>query len=157
MLAVSAWGTIMVANVIRLDLFRRGQPEPELRIDRDDFSVKIACKDDPLFWIRMEVPTGRRLHVTDFKRAGLPRSVLAKGLVNALETLGIGAPEMIHFSNIVPRGEDDPHFARLLTEAIEDVRVACEHVARTSGLTVVKLDANPVGSKVHADAYFDKG
>lgn len=155
MIVVSSRGAIMVANVIRLDQFRRNRPEPEFRIDRDDFSVKVACDSDPLFWIRMEVPAGRRLHVTDFKRASLPRTVLAKGLEKALATLGIGAPEMIHFSNIVPCGDDDPQFARLLTEAIEDVRVACDHVAKAGGLTVVKLDANPVGAKVHADAYFN--
>ncbi|MBO6639296.1 MAG: hypothetical protein JJ920_16545 [Roseitalea sp.] len=145
----------MAANIISLD---RARQERAATVSHavwvDDFAIKVACAGDPMFWVRVKRPVGRVVHVTDFQRGAQSRATLADGLIAALLTAGTAMPVRLRFSDIVPMGSSAPQSGSRLTEAIEDVRVAADAVARRGGTSVRSLDIGPRGDKVDAEAVF---
>lgn len=145
----------MAANIISLD---RARQERAATVSHavwvDDFAIKVACAGDPMFWVRVKRPVGRVVHVTDFQRGAQSRATLADGLLAALDAAGIALPRRLRFSDIAPMGSSAPQSGSRLTEAIEDVRIAADAVARRRGATVHCVDTSPRGDKVDAEAVF---
>jgi hypothetical protein len=145
----------MAGNIISLDQVRQDRAATAVpEVSADDFSIKVVCDGDPMFWIRLERPAGRNVRVTDFKRGTQRRELLSEGFLAALDAAGIAMPAQLRFSNIAPMGPSDPQFSHRLTEAIADVRSVAEAVARRGGTTIRSLDARPRGDKVDAEAVF---
>ncbi|MCR9123082.1 MAG: hypothetical protein NXH91_12505 [Phyllobacteriaceae bacterium] len=145
----------MTANIISLDGARQQRAAMAAHaVSIDDFAIKVACARDPMFWIRIKRPHGDDVHVTDFQRGGQSRAALAEGLLAALDAAGIALPRRLRFSDIAPMGASDPRFHGRLTEAIEDVRIAADAVARRRGATVHCVDTSPRGDKMDAEALF---
>lgn len=144
----------MAANIISLDQARQQRAAAPHAVSVDDFAIKVACTRDPMFWIRVKRPRGGDVHVTDFQRGGQSRAALADGLLAALDVAGVAVPRRLRFSDIAPMGASDPRFHSRLTEAIEDVRIAADAVARRRGAAVRSLDTSPRGDKVDAEAVF---
>jgi len=145
----------MAAHIISLDQARqnRAAMDPHA-VSADEFAIKVSCAHDPMFWVRVKRPQGGDVHVTDFQRGAQSRIALADGLLAALDVAGVALPRRMRFSDIAPMGPSDPKFHSRLTEAIEDVRIAADTVARRRGATVHSLDARPRGDKVDAEAVF---
>lgn len=145
----------MTANIISLDRARQdGVVASAPMVSADEFAIKVACNTDPIFWIRIKRPQGGDVRVTDFQRGGQSRAALAQGLLAALDVAGIVLPRRLRFSDIAPMSASDPRFQGRLTEAIEDVRIAADAVARRHGAALRSLETRPRGDKMDAEALF---
>ncbi|MBO6553725.1 MAG: hypothetical protein JJ926_12860 [Roseitalea sp.] len=149
-------GTVrMAGNIISLDRARQDRAATlSHAVSVDEFAIKVACARDPMFWVRVKRPLGGDVHVTDFQRGAQSRAALADGLIAALQAAGIALPRRLRFSDIAPMGASDPRFHGRLAEAIEDVRIAADAVARRHGAALRGLDTRPRGGKVDAEALF---
>lgn len=95
-----------------------------LSVSQDEFSVRVASTVDDRFWIRVELPPGACVVVTDAMPGSQSDETMAAGLAAALRTAGAENSTILIFRDVVPNPPEDPAQARLyLHETV--VRIRC--------------------------------
>ena len=77
-----------------------------LRFATDDFSCQVSSRDDPMFWIRIELPVGDSLLISDLNPGALPRSDVAEAVRAVLALLPFA--RRIVLLDILPAWQSHP-------------------------------------------------
>ena len=92
------------------------EPAPWV-LRRDDFSVQVSLPADALFWVRIELPVGAEVRVSDCKRSLQTAPGVAQALALALAAAGdLSSVARLRFLDIAPargRIEADREAAQL--------------------------------------------
>ncbi|WP_137929175.1 hypothetical protein [Mesorhizobium comanense] len=128
-------------------------PELDLLVREDDFSVRVERSDDPRFWVRVERETGDSIVVTDYNAGSRPDQELAAGVALALRTLRRPLDKVI-FRDMFPLGMEGPDLPVKMIQATEALKKICLHIAAETGQEVASFNLEPRRGKLDAIAVF---
>ena len=78
-----------------------------LSLRLDEFSAQFSCPGDPRFWIRIALPVGDELAISDFFPGDFDDYQMAAAFAQALERLGIRRLGGLSFRRLGPAGHAD--------------------------------------------------
>jgi hypothetical protein len=128
-----------MAEIVPIRVYPEAPATIPFIVEQDDFSIKISLRDDPIFWVRLEMDSAGP-QVTDFNLGAQQEEWLFRALLKALDTASAKLLSALHFLDMV-RGGLQPNNGPALVETRNRVQRAAEYVGgqRGQGIETIEL------------------
>lgn len=136
-----------MAEIIRLPIAHRDEVSAQIDVRSDDYAIKVSSPADGLFWVRIELPVGDEVVVSDFNPGKLGDEVLIAALLRAVDGVASGANTFV-FRDVAP-GPANPRSGLLIAAARTRIERAAERLARQRRRTVHRVSLEEHRGKVN--------
>ncbi len=144
-----------MAEIVRLPIVPKTEPSVRIDVSVDDYSIRATSPADDIFWVRIDLPVGDVIQVSDFNPGKLGDDALYQALSLVLGNLPRPQTETLLFKDIAP-GSASPQRALAIASGRSRIEKAAERLAAQRGHKVERIGLEEYRGKVNVRVTFKR-